>query len=380
MNFSQFLNENIKNYIDSLHDEYKLIELIKNNCKNYDFNQPIWRGMKDVGRYAIIEGQKGGRVSVNTNNYYTKIIDYNLKKQSGSYPLRSKSIICSTDYSTALGFGDTVYLIIPFDNVIIGQCEFDDLWHSEITINGHKMKVHKWNQFWDKHNLSDKINSSDDLADQIIDIINKPNKDEDETDLADIFDNKPGIVKDSLRLAYSLKSFNFTFGSTKTLNMGKDNELWIGGKCIAVKYTYLDSIKKALKDGINVTDLYKTDDIESNNLDAYYNILDEYDIKDPTIIDTTKLNIPKIKYYATEDIKLDKLIDNLSEYSHNKTQFMADVAEIEFTSTKGELYELITSNENFYKLIDLLKADGVKFNIDDHLNQGIIFMLKKGTK
>lgn len=245
MSFSDFLNETVKKYIEPTDNEDKIVDIIKMHCKNYDFKNPIWRGMTDHGKYAFVEGQNGGRKSVDTKNYYTRIIDDNLKKQNSDYPLRSKSIICSTNYNTAINYGDA-YMIIPYDNVMIGQCESKDIWHTKITINGHTLTISKWNNVWNNAKISDNINSGNDLAEQIVNIINMSKKEEHHIKISDIFDNKPGIVKDMIRQAYSLSSLNFTFGTTKTLKMGNDNELWLGGKCIAIQYEHVENICKLL--------------------------------------------------------------------------------------------------------------------------------------
>jgi hypothetical protein len=66
------------------------------------------------------------RVSANTFNYYTLIID-NSKKWS-KYPKRSQSIICLNDsYST---MDDFYYWVVPKNGAVIGECNSRDFWVS----------------------------------------------------------------------------------------------------------------------------------------------------------------------------------------------------------------------------------------------------------
>ncbi len=106
--------------------------------KAYKSNSYIYRGVYDYGDYAYIEPEKSKqlRISANTSNYYTLILDNsgNWKK----YPKRSKSLICSTSYKTAEMFSErgSVYRVLPENDSNIGICPKNDIWGTEIKYKG----------------------------------------------------------------------------------------------------------------------------------------------------------------------------------------------------------------------------------------------------
>lgn len=74
-----------------------------------------------------VEPAKFKRRSANTDNYYTEIVDNSDRWQM--YPKRSQSLICSTDLSTASGYG-TTYVVLPQGDPVIGVCPGGDFWVS----------------------------------------------------------------------------------------------------------------------------------------------------------------------------------------------------------------------------------------------------------
>jgi hypothetical protein len=66
----------------------------------------------------------GTRVSANTLNYYTWIIDNSPDWKD--YPKRSKSLICAS-FSR---YDNNEYIVLPFNNPIIGTCPEYDMWYS----------------------------------------------------------------------------------------------------------------------------------------------------------------------------------------------------------------------------------------------------------
>ena len=64
----------------------------------------------------------GERVSQNTNNIYTTLFSDILPSWK-DYPPRNKSFICTSDYSTALAFGQPYsYVVLPKNGTNIGIC------------------------------------------------------------------------------------------------------------------------------------------------------------------------------------------------------------------------------------------------------------------
>jgi len=74
-----------------------------------------------------VEPAKFKRRSANTMNYYTEIVD-NSDRWS-MYPKRSQSLICSTDFDNARGYG-TAFVVLPQGNPVIGICPGEDWWFS----------------------------------------------------------------------------------------------------------------------------------------------------------------------------------------------------------------------------------------------------------
>jgi hypothetical protein len=124
------------------------IDIFKKNCKQYNWDgQELYRGLSgNDSDYGILDPSKHDRKSATTENYYTMWID-NSKKWK-SYPKRSKSLICTTDLTTAEGYGDA-HLVIPFDGANIGICPEDDLWYSFKTILHpvNMFHLHDFNMF-----------------------------------------------------------------------------------------------------------------------------------------------------------------------------------------------------------------------------------------
>lgn len=136
MRFKEFLIEG--KFTSSLRHNKKtnIIKFISDNCSEYLKNNstPIYRGfMRDSKKVAkswyIVEPSKHERTSKGDakGNVYTLLIDSLPEWQN--FPKRSKSMICSTNYSYAGNFGSP-HLVIPFDGAKWGVCIDNDIWHS----------------------------------------------------------------------------------------------------------------------------------------------------------------------------------------------------------------------------------------------------------
>ena len=103
------------------------IELVSNEHKDaFNAQVAIYRGVHGYGDYAFIDPSKSNRprVSANTGNHYTLIMDNSSSWKS--YPKRSKSLICSTDEGYAIDFGKT-YRVYPINGGKIGVCPYRDI-------------------------------------------------------------------------------------------------------------------------------------------------------------------------------------------------------------------------------------------------------------
>ena len=105
------------------------ISIVHKNCRYYTRkSQSIYRGlgMQTDAFALLVQPSKYERESANTANYYTLLIDNSPKWIN--YPKRSKSIVCSTSYDTARGYGMTTCYVIPFRSANIGICSESDIW------------------------------------------------------------------------------------------------------------------------------------------------------------------------------------------------------------------------------------------------------------
>jgi hypothetical protein len=123
------------------HDYQSAILIIVKNCSQaahaiVDDNKLLFRQFQDAGlknhtnEFVHLDGSMSGRISRNTENYYTLIMDN--APEWKEYPKRNASYICTTNYIRALtrGAPATSYIIIPYDGVKIAKCPDYDIWDS----------------------------------------------------------------------------------------------------------------------------------------------------------------------------------------------------------------------------------------------------------
>lgn len=128
--FYKYINEGYGKSRVELISESDAKDSIRYNCKKSVQSTPIYRGVKsfkDSFGFGNSENQEKLRMSANTANYYTLIIDNS--KEWSSFPKRSKSFVCTTNIKSASNYG-TPYRTIPFDNTPIGVCPAGDIWDS----------------------------------------------------------------------------------------------------------------------------------------------------------------------------------------------------------------------------------------------------------
>lgn len=221
----------------------KALELIKSECKDMDLKFPLWRGTKKSTEKAyLIQGELGGRSSANTSNHYTVIMDHFLVPKG--FPARAKSIILASNdnYSYARGFG-RLYAIFPFDGVPIGVCEDEDIWDSKIQIGDSRpQKIDYWNDFFDDAGIPDY--SYEDLVQGIKDAL-ADEEDEHHNLIKNRFGNEKRVEK-LLEEAYTPPSLNVKVMTSKQVKNLDKKELWISGKCVAIRYDVWDKLMRDL--------------------------------------------------------------------------------------------------------------------------------------
>jgi hypothetical protein len=111
----------------------KIQKECKSALRSYMLGNAIYRGSKSVYPVSFIQPSKHVRVSANTINLYTLILD-NSKKWS-NYPKRSESVVCSNDLGvagmyTGLRSKHDANVVFPKDGFKLGVCPGRDIWTS----------------------------------------------------------------------------------------------------------------------------------------------------------------------------------------------------------------------------------------------------------
>lgn len=254
MKFATFLLES--KHKQSIGTE-EAIEIAKKYCSNAIKNGiELYRGGNFDDDAYLMDSSKTIRRSANTSNHYTIVMDHLIKDEN--YPLRSKSFIMAAEDHIAGSFGSN-RRIIPFDDAKIGTTKQDDLWY--VNLNIEKLKNFTFEEFAGMFNSLDAPDTSyekllafsvelldklikrqekdpDDIdrsEEEFLKMFNgvKPNKDDVESRLKEIFD--PEKI-----------GFKFFTGATAT-NKELKGECWLSGKALAVTDEIYDEIVKALK-------------------------------------------------------------------------------------------------------------------------------------
>lgn len=241
MKFIQFLNESTETYKKKISLE-EAIEIAKKS--KFDSKNMIFRGMGDSGDYLIIDGTKGGRASANTKNYYTVILDELLKNTK--YPLRSKSIICSTDKRRAQDYGD-LYVIIPLDGAIIGSTNRSDIWNLSFNALGCTDHMVDFNDHFNTLEIKDRSYETivKGLKSVVDNDLSNFSHDSDmkysAKEIKNVFKDYKTVEKDLATLYGSIVD-QFTLHNPGD-QLRKNTEVWIGGPCLAVKFhIFMDEI------------------------------------------------------------------------------------------------------------------------------------------
>jgi len=239
------------------------INILKSNCKKYNVNKPIYRGMRGKNKsvFGIVEGQKGGRKSENTTNHYTVIMDEVIKSTDSKYPLRSKSIICSNSKDYAKRYGD-VYNIIPFDDVVIGLVPEKDIWYVDL-IGDYTFK--DLNDYFNKFKIGDESISKIASSLKSLDASKYANRFE------SVFGKQDGDILAGIKKAFDLDHLGFKFLTQDKFSANTFNEMWIAGKCLVVKESLHDTLVKYYDEIISgdYELMYKMNDNDYYTLDDY---------------------------------------------------------------------------------------------------------------
>lgn len=231
---------------DQLYNQYK--QVIAYAAEAYhNRGVGIYRGF---GQYeylsatiSLIDPSKRStpRKSAHTHNYYTLWIDNSALWQK--YPKRSYSLICTTDLSTAEGYGE-LGVVIPIANNTIGICPDADFWISfKRTLKDLNLsELMDWLHFnFEKQNITipETYNQLLQSLDQL-DLSNLYSTDY--SNLADLFQSRGARGAMDWILDPQLNGFTVT--TYNNFQFPRYKEVWLSGPCLVIPIDDFDSIAK----------------------------------------------------------------------------------------------------------------------------------------
>lgn len=233
------------------------IELIKKHCSDamwmLNKDQPIYRGSIGAAvssHTSIADPSKTERRSTNTSNYYTLIFDTHPEMKD--FPMRARSFIASTNYDRAHGYGNyeynNVYVLIPFNNVKIGIVNSEDIWDTTVFLFGEHIDLVQLNEVFAHMDVEEtqtgiihffeSLSKDKDLFIHFIERLEKHCFHK-RIDLSDkSIKEAQSDMKKYMLDAYSPKKTGLTWATTKNMDHDLDSEVWVGGKCLVIKYSY----------------------------------------------------------------------------------------------------------------------------------------------
>lgn len=120
--------------------EDKFLKLLDENCKNFSFdNDLLWRSKPHTSDLQLFEPKDRKQNPVAFPKYFDRIAG------DESYPVkRKKSLIGGTSKVVCQKmFGDSIYMVIPYDDVELVFCPVFDLWVADDDRRKKSEKVNK---------------------------------------------------------------------------------------------------------------------------------------------------------------------------------------------------------------------------------------------
>ena len=245
-----------KNAVLNLLKKYQI------NLKELYTNGAVWRGDSLTGEsdYYIVETQNFTRVSANTENYYTLLID-NLPEWS-KFPKRSKSLICSTDKNLAepFGKGQEPFLIIPLDkNSKMGVCSKEDIFVSFKMFEDSSDGIMDFTFFITSLAQHYEVDIS--TYEDLLQLLAKIEKDKPEVmkllkgkdipyfhnfEMVEMWEKSNASLLEVIRKALNPEINNFKlinyYRDHKILKQLNDNEVWTDAKSIMIKASEVENV------------------------------------------------------------------------------------------------------------------------------------------
>jgi hypothetical protein len=134
----------------------RAIEFLNARCQNalwmLALNKPLFRGDNVAYDFAMVDTSKTTRVSENTTNFYTLILDNN--PSMADFPKRSRSFIGTVDYYRAEQYGQP-FIMIPADDAKIGVVGSEDIWDARINFFERRRTMYVLNSLYEQLDLDD---------------------------------------------------------------------------------------------------------------------------------------------------------------------------------------------------------------------------------
>ena len=240
-------------------DVKKAIRFLNAKCKDslwmLQKNKPFYRGDSRLpaGSFLVVDSTKTTRMSQNTTNYYTVILD-NIPSMIG-FPKRSKSFICSSSIDTAEDFGGNVWVVIPTDSCKIGVVGESDLWRTKVKFGERPVDIEDANRLFGVLNLKPDYESlkkfgeevksgvHDDLLTRALERVHSFSP---KYDFSSDFKNLKRNFIGTINKAYSPKITGLVACTPTTLSKNLDDtEVWVEGELVFITLDMWDSLLEA---------------------------------------------------------------------------------------------------------------------------------------
>lgn len=222
----------------------------KENCKNWTkAKSEIFRGMPDLGDYVFVDPKLGDfRSSIEDTNIHLELMS-NLPSWK-DYPKYDRCVIGGTPGSATGTYGDTVYEVIPFDDVKIAVCPNSTIWESfgnedsewggDIYLVEHFLDSVGLDLGWIQiggETLETKLKSLNDFDLSLISIDNfitdcslVLNKRKEDINGVDCFNFINEHIFNPSERGFELKTYDVDF------NVEKYKQIWTEGPVLLIKY------------------------------------------------------------------------------------------------------------------------------------------------
>lgn len=265
----------------------ELVDFLKKHCSHSLSDEPrIWKGFYDeltlVSKTgaALVDLSKSERVSENTKNFYTALLDTSPQMRKANVPLRSKSLICSSSRTHALDYGapNSLYCVFPYNGEFVGVAPRNDIWYTQLnfvckgvsyTINFENAN-RMWAQMFSRCDITPQDSSVPTIIgafkklDAIISEFNDEGNAPHQKDVEDILESyfveydenrvrgliiktfqDEGLLNYLYSVPYNPKNCEIS-ATVNTESIPSTKEVWLSGKAVLVSYKHWLSLKKEL--------------------------------------------------------------------------------------------------------------------------------------